>query len=93
MDNRYNYFADEETNEVVRQVGEVKDASRSALLKWREKMTEQVVTDILETLAKLDTKLDASASEEEYQWRASAVLKFLINDFVSGLLYAQEKLG
>lgn len=87
MDNRYNYFADEEMNEVVRQVGDTKDAAHVALLKWRDKMTEQVVTDILDTLARLNTY----SSEEEYQWRATSVLKMLVNDYASGLLYAIEK--
>lgn len=89
MANRYQYFVDDDLSSAVRQVEEAKDAAHVALLQWQDKMKQQLVTDILETLAKLDT----SGSEEEYQWRASAVLKFLINDFASGILYAQEKLG
>lgn len=88
MANRYEYFTDGDLRSAVRQVEEAKDVANAILLQWQDKMKQQLVADILETLANLKYDKD----EEEYQWRASAVLKFLVGDFASGLLYATEKL-
>jgi hypothetical protein len=88
MDNRYNYFADEELNEAVRQLRDVEETAQATFRQWREKMVEQVVVDILETLDKLKIN---EGDPKEAAWRATAVLKFLISDFASGLLYGHEK--
>ena len=91
MDNRYNYFADEEMNKAVRSVDEAKDAARMALLTWRESMETQLVADILETME--DMLNDNTLPEEEFVWRSVMVVKSLVSQFASGILYAQEKLG
>ena len=74
-----------------RLANEAKDNDELARLQWQDRMKRQLVEDILETLANL--KVDEDASEEEYQRWASAVLLFLVGEFASGILYAQEKLG
>jgi len=85
---RYDHFTDGDVRSTYALAEEAKDNARLARLNWQEKMEAQLVKDTLETLEKLRAK-----SNEDFTLRATAVLKFLVHDFASGILYAQEKLG
>jgi len=91
MDNRYSHFANDGMRDIESILNEAKDNAKRSFLGWQDMMEEQLVEDTLETLKKL--RNDGDPSDEEFAWRATAVLKFLVHDFASGILYAQEKLG
>ena len=88
MANRYDHFADGDVRSAEYAADEAKDNAKRSRLNWQEKMEAQLVKDTLEALEKLRAE-----SEEEFTWRATSTLKFLVRDFASGILYAQKKLG
>ena len=88
MANRYDHFADGDVRSAEYAADEAKDNAKRSRLNWQEKMEAQLVKDTLEALEKLRT-----FPEEEFTWRTTSTLKFLVHNFASGILYAQEKLG
>ena len=91
MDNRYSHFANSGMKDIECVLNEAKGNAKRSRLGWQDMMEKQLVKDILETLDKILEEDDAS--EEEVAWGTTMALEFLVRQFASGILYAQEQLG
>jgi len=88
MDNRYNHFADGDVRSAERLANEARDSAKQARLQWQEKMEKQLVEDVIAIVAEMRTENDNKVRD----FKMTSVLRMLVHEFSSGILYAQEKI-